>query len=234
VELAREREQRRLSDEQRKISDQQRKISDQQRKVSIAVGFGLAGLAVFAFGAAQQAAEQRKRAEISEIKALDTFSEILSTSGRTFDALMESLRAAERLSGVDGVGAADTRVRTAAMLQQTVYDVKEYNSLEKHGSGVYSVSFSPDGKTIASGSGDKTIKLWNLDFDELLAQSCKWLQNYMTIHPEALEELKQCQTKSLLRAAAPVVVQKGRTWQEKETLRLPLLNFVRHSPGILT
>jgi WD40 repeat protein len=48
-----------------------------------------------------------------------------------------------------------------------VYDVKEYNSLEQHDSYVSSVSFSPDGKTIVSGSGDKTIKLWNLEGKEL-------------------------------------------------------------------
>ena len=30
------------------------------------------------------------------------------------------------------------------------------------GGGVYSVAFSPDGKTLASGSGDETIKLWRI------------------------------------------------------------------------
>ncbi len=34
--------------------------------------------------------------------------------------------------------------------------------LSGHGSFVNSVAFSPDGKTLASGSGDKTIKLWNV------------------------------------------------------------------------
>ena len=30
-----------------------------------------------------------------------------------------------------------------------------------HSGYVYSVAFSPDGKTIVSGSGDKTLKVWD-------------------------------------------------------------------------
>ena len=30
-----------------------------------------------------------------------------------------------------------------------------------HSKGVYSVAFSPDGKTIVSGSNDQTLKVWD-------------------------------------------------------------------------
>src|SRR5262249_54428654 len=36
------------------------------------------------------------------------------------------------------------------------------NTLQGHTSSVHSVAFSPDGKTLASGSGDETIKLWDV------------------------------------------------------------------------
>jgi WD40 repeat protein len=35
-------------------------------------------------------------------------------------------------------------------------------TLNVHPEAVFSVAFSPDGKTLASGSGDGTIKLWDV------------------------------------------------------------------------
>jgi WD40 repeat protein len=40
------------------------------------------------------------------------------------------------------------------------YKVKDFE--KGHREGVFSVAFSPDGKTIASGSSDRTIKIWNV------------------------------------------------------------------------
>jgi len=44
---------------------------------------------------------------------------------------------------------------------------KELKTLKGHSRYVNSVSFSPDGKTIASASADNTVKLWNLEGKEL-------------------------------------------------------------------
>jgi WD40 repeat protein len=35
--------------------------------------------------------------------------------------------------------------------------------LEGHSNLVFSVAFSPDGKYLASGSGDNTVKLWSVE-----------------------------------------------------------------------
>ena len=37
--------------------------------------------------------------------------------------------------------------------------------LEDHADGVYSVSFSPDGKRMDSGFADKTIRVWDVQTD---------------------------------------------------------------------
>ena len=42
-------------------------------------------------------------------------------------------------------------------------------TLQGHTDSVSSVAWSPDGKTLASGSGDKTVKLWEAATGKLLA-----------------------------------------------------------------
>ena len=47
-------------------------------------------------------------------------------------------------------------------------EAKLLTTLKGHTHSVYSVTFSPDGITLVSGSGDDTIKLWSLPDGELL------------------------------------------------------------------
>jgi len=52
-----------------------------------------------------------------------------------------------------------------------------------HRDRVSDVSFSPDGKLLATASEDRTLLLWDLDFqgdlDKLLQHGCRWTQNYL-------------------------------------------------------
>ncbi|NMG20824.1 WD40 repeat domain-containing protein, partial [Brasilonema bromeliae] len=54
---------------------------------------------------------------------------------------------------------------------------------------VWGVAFTPDGKTLASGSYDKTIKLWSLDLDDLLARGCNYLKEYLATRDELPKKL---------------------------------------------
>jgi WD40 repeat protein len=68
---------------------------------------------------------------------------------------------------------------------------KVISTLTGHNSWVRSVSFSPDGKTLASGSHDKTIKVWNLDLDNLLVRGCDWVRDYLKNSPNVSESDKR-------------------------------------------
>jgi hypothetical protein len=43
-----------------------------------------------------------------------------------------------------------------------------------HENSVTSVAFCPDGKRLASGSDDKTVRLWSVDVDQLCKKPVRW------------------------------------------------------------
>ncbi|MDF0553334.1 WD40 repeat domain-containing protein [Kamptonema sp. UHCC 0994] len=96
----------------------------------------------------------------TEIRDLVTSSQLLLQSNKEFDGLIESLRATQKFKQALWPTTIDNRIQVVTTLRQAVYDVREFNRLEKHQDEVTSVSFSRDG-IIASSSQDKTIKLWD-------------------------------------------------------------------------
>ena len=109
--------------------------------------------------------------KVEQIQTLNALSEKLLGSNQQLEtqqleALIASVKASQQLQEVMG-NQSELKHKTASLLQQVIYAIQESNRLERHHGAVTSVSFSPDGQTIASSSDDQTIKLWSRDGTEV-------------------------------------------------------------------
>ncbi|MBW4623147.1 MAG: caspase family protein [Cyanosarcina radialis HA8281-LM2] len=150
---------------------QQQQLQAKRRlKQTQTVAIAMIFLGVAASGLGGLAYLQGQKAQMSEIEALNSLSESLLLSDQQLESLVASLKAARHLRGM-GVWnkffpsqlPVDLQNKTAIALGQAVYETQERNRLEGHTAWVTSVSFSPDGQTLASASSDSTIKLWRPD-----------------------------------------------------------------------
>ncbi|MEC4816265.1 MAG: AAA-like domain-containing protein [Scytonema sp. PMC 1069.18] len=100
-----------------------------------------------------------RQAQLNELKALATSSQALFASDKKLDALVEAIKAKRRLQSL-GEMDEEIQAQVESALRQAVYEVKAYNRLSGHSAGVNAVAVSPDGKILATGSTDNTVKLW--------------------------------------------------------------------------
>ncbi|MDY6806101.1 MAG: caspase family protein [Cyanobacteriota bacterium] len=140
--------------------------------VAIAFLLGFLGVAVYNW---RQAQWQRLSLESQKLKAqVDAWSwssQKLFAEEEKFDALLEALKAGKLLKEAREKVPSDTSVRAIASLQKAVYGIRSRRTLAEHLKPVNSVSFSPDGKAIASASDDGTVKVWTSYGEEILTLS---------------------------------------------------------------
>jgi len=165
-----EKAEQKIPEKERGYVEKSRKRRERERQKLIGgLTGGLAIVSLLAVGAVWQ----WRRAVVGEEKALigetnaNLRAEIATLKPRLDSSLdlevqMEVLKLAQKLQVTT-----DKAIQKQAtnLLRQIVYSEgrKEVNSLEGHNSYVDAVAFSPDGKLIASGSWDDTIKLWKTD-----------------------------------------------------------------------
>jgi WD40 repeat protein/tetratricopeptide (TPR) repeat protein len=105
--------------------------------------------------------EERKRAEITEIEALNSLSQALLLSHDQLGALLAAIKAGNKLQEQEIQARSTLKIRTVSRLLQVVYSVREHNRLQGHSDRVNSINFSSNGQMIASASADCTVKLWH-------------------------------------------------------------------------
>jgi WD40 repeat protein len=144
---------------------QQKHSVKRQRGLLVAVSVLLllaCGLGATAFWQYRRAAVNERMARLNEVQAIATSSEALFASNRTLDALVQALAA---YSKQQHLGQSPPKLvhQINTALLQALFRVSEFNRLLGHKSLVWDVALSPDGKTLASVSGDSTIHLWQPD-----------------------------------------------------------------------
>ena len=148
------------------LRDKEQKQKERQKQRTILALTGglltaLVLLAVIQFQW-QQAESARNQAQINEVKALNNSAQALFSSNKQLAALREILRADIELNRISRVDEA-TKISVISTLADILVRIRERNRLEGHEGLVSSVSFNANGDLMASGSFDKSIKIWGRD-----------------------------------------------------------------------
>jgi len=145
------------------VSVKERNREKQERKrgrrLQIIGLSGFSAIAAIALGLAGVAGIGWWKVAINQINSLAQGSDaLLNLDGSK--ALKTSLKAVVQMRHTPLVDA-DTQTQVELSLLNTVSNVAAPNTLGGHANQVWAVSFSPNGKLLATGSADKTVKLWD-------------------------------------------------------------------------
>ncbi len=103
-----------------------------------------------------------QQSRLSEIKAIASASEALYASDQGLEALVQAIKAKQKLQQLGEVEP-ELEQKIDNALRQVVYGTTECNHLTGHTADIWNVDISPDSKLIVSTGIDGEIKVWQRD-----------------------------------------------------------------------
>jgi len=103
-----------------------------------------------------------QQSRLSEIKAIASASEALYASHQGLEALVQAIKAKQKLQQLGSVEP-ELEQKIDRALRQAVYGTTECNHLAGHTADIWTVDISPDSNLIVSAGMDGAIKLWQRD-----------------------------------------------------------------------
>jgi WD40 repeat protein/uncharacterized caspase-like protein len=147
--------------------ESQRQTKRQLRRAQrTAIIIALLAIAATIFGVL--AYRQKQDTRFKWINSLSSVSEAQLKGNLPLESVLAGVRAGQILYNkplleFEFVPTTDLQIRAISTLEQAIDRTQEINRLDGHTEQVNSVSYSPEGQLIASGSDDKTVRIWKPD-----------------------------------------------------------------------
>ncbi|PSB08499.1 hypothetical protein C7B62_16480 [Pleurocapsa sp. CCALA 161] len=174
---------------------EQRETKKRLRKAQLtAAALGILGLAATVFGVSTY--RQKIITQVENIDSLTAVAEAQLLSNQQLESLTTSVKAARQLEQINGLGKVlvsqedwqETKYKTTATLQQSIYGTQELNRLENHRQQVNSISLSDDGEIYATASDDGIIKVWQQNGTLLQTLTKKQAQKNLALNFKGSEQ----------------------------------------------
>ncbi|MBW4606442.1 MAG: AAA-like domain-containing protein [Hassallia sp. WJT32-NPBG1] len=173
--LADARQKAEIALEEERQANQRLAQAQQKTRRQTYIGAAILGVSLLgAVGVAALVEQARQRAfSISEVEQQGSYAleQFKSNKAESVQSLVMAMKAGQTLKGMvkEKPSIVDYPALSPILsIQEILAEIQEKNTLEGHSSGVTSVAFSSDGKTVASGSWDRTIKIWDISTGKLI------------------------------------------------------------------
>ncbi|MBR8840575.1 MAG: CHAT domain-containing protein [Stigonema ocellatum SAG 48.90 = DSM 106950] len=137
---------------------EQKEKNAARRRILIGLILGLVGACLLAGFALLE----WRQAQVNELKALNLSAKVLLKSGNEIEAFVPAQKSIQTLTQLKTLDR-ETKIGLLGPVLEVFNQIREYNRLKGHEGSVTSVTFSPNGQFLASGSQDETIKIWRRD-----------------------------------------------------------------------